>query len=107
MTPSVTPTNTPTVSITASQTSTPTTSITPTSTQTKFTYSVREYDANCAIQGATLFLNYNGTLAVGWYCISGYGRVRISAKVFYDPTRPLMTINSGPYATCGPSIPCG
>jgi uncharacterized delta-60 repeat protein len=107
LTPSVTTTNTPSVSITASQTSTPTTSITPTSTQTKFTYSVREYDANCAIQGATLFLNYNGTLAVGWYCISGYGRVRINAKVFYDSTRPLMTINSGPYATCGPSIPCG
>ena len=107
LTPSVTPTNTPTVSITASRTSTPTPSITPTSTQTKFTYSVREYDANCAIQGATLFLNYNGTLAVGWYCISGYGRVRINGKAFYDPTRPLMTINSGPYATCGPSIPCG
>jgi hypothetical protein len=104
---SITPSNTPTVSITASSTPPPTPSITPTSTQTKFTYSVREYNANCQLQGGTLFLNYNASLAVGWYCISGYGRVRISAKVFYDPTRPLMTINSGPYSTCGPSIPCG
>jgi hypothetical protein len=107
LTPTATQTATQTVTPTRTSTSTPTPSITPTSTQTKFTYSVREYDANCNLQGGTLFLNYNGTLSVGWYCISGYGRVRINAKVFYDPTRPTMTINSGPYATCGPSIPCG
>jgi hypothetical protein len=85
---------------------TPTPSITPTSTPTKFTYSVREYDANCQAQGATLFLNNNASLAVGWYCISGYGRVRINAKAFYDPSAPNMTINSGPYSTCGSFIPC-
>jgi hypothetical protein len=86
---------------------TPTPSITPTSTPTKFTYNVREYNANCQLQGGTLFLNSNLSLAVGWYCISGYGRVRINGKAFYDPSAPNMTINSGPYSTCGPSIPCG
>jgi uncharacterized delta-60 repeat protein len=103
---SVTASNTPTVSLTRTQTMTPTPSITPTSTPTKFTYNVREYNANCQVQGATLFLNNNASLAVGWYCISGYGRVRINGKAFYDPSAPNMTINSGPYASCGPSIPC-